>query len=165
MLTPVLLSGGVGSRLWPVSRELHPKQFLPLAGELTMLQQTLKRTGSLEANAPVVVCNEEHRFMVAEQLRQVGIKAGALILEPQGRNTAPAVALAALHEQARDPEAVLLVLPADHLIQQVEAFSVAVARALPLARAGRLMTFGVVPHTPETGYGYIRCGAALDEDL
>jgi|TARA_R100000005_G_scaffold89876_2_gene60798 mannose-1-phosphate guanylyltransferase/mannose-6-phosphate isomerase len=165
MLTPVLLSGGVGSRLWPVSRELHPKQFLPLAGELTMLQQTLARTGSLQARAPVVVCNEEHRFMVAEQLRQVGIKAGALILEPEGRNTAPAVALAALHELAQDPEAVLLVLPADHLIQQVDAFAEAVARALPMARAGRLMTFGVVPHTPETGYGYIRCGAALGDDL
>jgi mannose-1-phosphate guanylyltransferase/mannose-6-phosphate isomerase len=165
MLTPVLLSGGVGSRLWPVSRELHPKQFLPLAGELTMLQQTLGRTAQLQAKAPVVVCNEEHRFMVAEQLRQVGITPGALILEPEGRNTAPAVALAALHEQARDPEAILLVLPADHLIQDVEAFSAAVARALPLARAGRLMTFGVVPHTPETGYGYIRCGATLGEDL
>ena len=165
MLTPVLLSGGVGSRLWPVSRELHPKQFLPLAGELTMLQQTLKRTGNLEASAPVVVCNEEHRFMVAEQFRQVGIAPSALILEPVGRNTAPAVALAALQELARDPEAILLVLPADHIIQDVAAFANAVTRALPLAREGRLMTFGVVPQVPETGYGYIRCGAALGEDL
>ncbi len=165
MLTPVLLSGGVGSRLWPVSRELHPKQFLPLAGELTMLQQTLERTGNLEASAPVVVCNEEHRFMVAEQLRQVGIAPSTLILEPVGRNTAPAVALAALQEQARDPEAVLLVLPADHIIQDSAAFAEAVARALPLAREGHLMTFGVVPQAAETGYGYIRCGAALGEDL
>lgn len=165
MLTPVLLSGGVGSRLWPVSRELHPKQFLALAGELTMLQQTLKRTGDLESSPPVVVCNEEHRFMVAEQLRQVGITASALLLEPEGRNTAPAVALAALQEFARDPEAVLLVLPADHLIRDVAAFAAAVTRALPLARAGRLMTFGVVPSAPETGYGYIRCGAALGEEL
>ncbi|MFU8765640.1 MAG: mannose-1-phosphate guanylyltransferase, partial [Haliea sp.] len=165
MLTPVLLSGGVGSRLWPVSRELHPKQFLPLAGELTMLQQTLERTGNLEASAPVVVCNEEHRFMVAEQLRQVGIAPSALILEPVGRNTAPAVALAALQELARDPEVILLVLPADHIIQDAAAFAEAVTRALPLARDGRLMTFGVVPQAPETGYGYIRCGAALGEDL
>ncbi len=165
MLTPVLLSGGVGSRLWPVSRELHPKQFLPLAGELTMLQQTLERTGNLEASAPVVVCNEEHRFMVAEQLRQVGIAPSALILEPVGRNTAPAVALAALQEQARDPEAILLVLPADHIIQDGAAFAEAVTRALPLAREGRLMTFGVVPQAPETGYGYIRCGAALGDEL
>lgn len=165
MLTPVLLSGGVGSRLWPVSRELHPKQFLPLAGELTMLQQTLERTGNLEASAPVVVCNEEHRFMVAEQLRQVGIAPSALILEPVGRNTAPAVALAALQELARDPEAILLVLPADHIIQDTAAFAGAVTRALPLAREGRLMTFGVVPQAAETGYGYIRCGASLGEDL
>jgi len=165
MLTPVLLSGGVGSRLWPVSRELHPKQFLPLAGELTMLQQTLNRTGNLEASAPVVVCNEEHRFMVAEQLRQVGIAPSALILEPVGRNTAPAVALAALQQLARDPDAILLVLPADHIIQDAAAFAEAVTRALPLARDGHLMTFGVVPQAPETGYGYIRCGASLGEDL
>ncbi|MDO8860633.1 mannose-1-phosphate guanylyltransferase/mannose-6-phosphate isomerase [Haliea sp. E1-2-M8] len=165
MLTPVLLSGGVGSRLWPVSRELHPKQFLPLAGELTMLQQTLERTGNLEASAPVVVCNEEHRFMVAEQLRQVGIAPSALILEPVGRNTAPAVALAALQELARDPDAILLVLPADHIIQDAAAFAGAVTRALPMAREGRLMTFGVVPQAAETGYGYIRCGASLGEDL
>lgn len=165
MLTPVLLSGGVGSRLWPVSRELHPKQFLPLAGELTMLQQTLQRTGKLESSAPIVVCNEEHRFMVAEQLRQVGIAASGLILEPEGRNTAPAVALAAIRELARDPEAILLVLPADHLIQDVGAFADAVASALPLAQQGRLMTFGVVPVAPETGYGYIRCGGSLGADL
>ena len=165
MLTPVLLCGGVGSRLWPVSREAHPKQFLPLAGELSMLQETLQRTSGLEETAPLVVCNEEHRFMVAEQLRQIDLHAGALILEPQGRNTAPAVALAALQAIASDPEALLLVLPADHLIQDVEAFVEAVGKALPLARQGRLMTFGVVPASPETGYGYIKCGAALDSDL
>ena len=165
MLIPVLLSGGVGSRLWPVSRETHPKQFLPLAGELSMLQETLRRTTGLEEAPPLVVCNEEHRFMVAEQLRQVNIKASALILEPQGRNTAPAVALAALRAIATDPEAVLLVLPADHLIQNVDAFVAAVSKAVPLASQGRLMTFGVVPSSPETGYGYIKCGAALDADL
>ena len=117
MLTPVLLSGGVGSRLWPVSRETHPKQFLPLAGEISMLQETLRRTTGLEAAAPLVVCNEEHRFMVAEQLRQLNLSASALILEPQGRNTAPAVALAALQAIGADPESILLVLPADHLIR------------------------------------------------
>jgi mannose-1-phosphate guanylyltransferase/mannose-6-phosphate isomerase len=165
MLTPVLLSGGVGSRLWPVSREAHPKQFLPLAGELSMLQETLQRTSGLEETAPIVVCNEEHRFMVAEQLRQVDLRASALILEPQGRNTAPAVALAALQAITADPDALLLVLPADHLIQNVGAFVDAVGVAIPLARQGRLMTFGVVPASPETGYGYIKCGAALESDL
>ncbi len=161
MLVPVLLSGGVGSRLWPVSREHHPKQLLPLASEQTMLQDTLSRTSDLDTAPPVVVCNEAHRFMVAEQLRQIDCEPGALILEPAGRNTAPAVALAALHLQATEPEALMLVLPADHLVQRVDAFAKAVAQALPLARAGKLMTFGVVPTRPETGYGYIRCGAEL----
>ena len=161
MLTPVILSGGVGSRLWPISREFHPKQFLPLAGELSMLQETLHRTGDLEASAPLVVCNEEHRFMVAEQLRQVELRAGALILEPQGRNTAPAVALAALHAMVDDPAAVLLVLPADHLIQDIDAFVTAVGQALPLASEGRLMTFGIIPTCPETAYGYIQRGEEL----
>jgi mannose-1-phosphate guanylyltransferase/mannose-6-phosphate isomerase len=165
MLTPVLLCGGVGSRLWPVSRETHPKQFLPLAGELSMLQETLQRTSGLEETPPLVVCNEEHRFMVAEQLRQVELQASALILEPQGRNTAPAVALAALQAVGNDPEALMLVLPADHLIQDVDAFVAAVGKAVPLAQQGRLMTFGVVPSSPETGYGYIKCGAALDAEL
>ncbi|MFT4615718.1 MAG: mannose-1-phosphate guanylyltransferase/mannose-6-phosphate isomerase [Bacteroidia bacterium] len=165
MLVPVLLSGGVGSRLWPVSREAHPKQFLPLAGELSMLQETLKRTVGLEASAPVVVCNEEHRFMVAEQFRQVDLQANALILEPEGRNTAPAVALAALQAIETDPDAILLVLPADHLIQNIPAFVAAVDKALPLAQAGQLMTFGVVPTQPEIGYGYIKCGDRISDDL
>ena len=165
MLTPVLLSGGVGSRLWPVSRESHPKQFLALAGELTMLQETLRRTSGLEAAAPIVVCNEEHRFMVAEQLRQLDLQPSALILEPQGRNTAPALALAALQAVTLDPESILLVLPADHLITDVEAFIAAVEKSLPLAVEGRLMTFGVVPTAPETGYGYIKCGSGLADDL
>ena len=165
MLTPVLLSGGVGSRLWPVSREAHPKQFQPLAGELSMLQQTLQRTSGLEESPPLVVCNEEHRFMVAEQLRQVNLQAAALILEPQGRNTAPAVALAALQAVNTDPQALLLVLPADHLIRDVEAFVEAVGKAIPLAQEGRLVTFGVVPSAAETGYGYIKCGSELASDL
>ena len=165
MLTPVLLSGGVGSRLWPVSRESHPKQFLALVGELTMLQETLRRTSGLEAAAPIVVCNEEHRFVVAEQLRQLDLQPSALILEPKGRNTAPALALAALQAVTIDPESILLVLPADHLITDVEAFIAAVEKSLPLAGGGKLMTFGVVPTAPETGYGYIKCGPGLADDL
>jgi mannose-1-phosphate guanylyltransferase/mannose-6-phosphate isomerase len=165
MLTPVILSGGVGSRLWPISREYHPKQFLPLSGELSMLQETLQRTGSVEETPPLVVCNEEHRFMVAEQLRQIDLSAGAIILEPQGRNTAPAVALAAIHAQLNDPEAVLLVLPADHLIQDVEAFVAAVEKALPFAQQGHLMTFGIEPSSPETSYGYIKRGSDIAPDI
>jgi mannose-1-phosphate guanylyltransferase/mannose-6-phosphate isomerase len=163
MLIPVILSGGVGSRLWPVSRELHPKQFLPLLGELSMLQDTLLRSSSLQVAPPIVVCNEEHRFMVAEQLRQIQMVAGAIILEPQGRNTAPAVALAALRALATDAEAQLLVLPADHHIQDVQAFTEAVETSLDLVAEGRLVTYGVVPTSPETGYGYIKCGNSLGE--
>ena len=134
MLTPVLLSGGVGSRLWPVSRETHPKQFLPLAGELSMLQETLQRTAGLEETAPLVVCNEEHRFMVAEQLRQGDIRASALILEPQGRNTAPALTLAALYLVARDPEAMMVVMPADHVMTEPQRFIEAVQLGSPMVR-------------------------------
>ena len=163
MLVPVLLSGGVGSRLWPVSREAHPKQFLPLASELSMLQDTLARTSALAAAAPVVVCNEDHRFMVAEQLRQLDVESACILLEPEGRNTAPAVALAALQALTVDPEAVLLVLPADHIIKDVAAFTDAVASALPLAERGYLVTFGVVPASAETGYGYVQRGDAIGE--
>ncbi|TCO71430.1 mannose-1-phosphate guanylyltransferase/mannose-6-phosphate isomerase [Chromatocurvus halotolerans] len=163
MLVPVLLSGGVGSRLWPVSREAHPKQFLPLASELSMLQATLERTSALRASAPLVVCNEEHRFMVAEQLRQLSVQPAGILLEPEGRNTAPAVALAALQALETDQEAILLVLPADHIIKDTAAFTDAVAAAMPLAEDGYLVTFGVVPASPETGYGYIQRGDAVGE--
>jgi len=162
MLRPVLLSGGVGSRLWPVSREAHPKQFQPLLGELSMLQETLQRTMPLAAASPIIVCNEEHRFMVAEQLRQVNIPEAAIILEPVGRNTAPAVALAALQAVDDDPDAALLVLPADHVITEPEAFVKVVSEALSVVERGHLMTFGVVPDKPETGYGYLRCGEVLE---
>ena len=161
MLVPVLLSGGVGSRLWPISREAYPKQFLPLAGELSMLQETLARTEGLDAGAPLVVCNDEHRFLVAEQLRQLAVVPGAIILEREGRNTAPAVALAALQALAADSDATLLVLPADHIIRDRDAFAAAVSAADPLAAAGHLVTFGVVPTSPETGYGYLLRGEAL----
>lgn len=164
MVIPVLLCGGVGSRLWPVSREAHPKQFLALTSELSMLQDTLARTDTLASASPIVLCNEEHRFMVAEQLRQRGLEAGAIILEPEGRNTAPAVALAALQALTTDAEALLLVLPADHVIKDVSAFTHAVQAAAPLALQGALATFGIVPDAPETGYGYLRRGAALSDD-
>jgi mannose-1-phosphate guanylyltransferase / mannose-6-phosphate isomerase len=164
MLTPVILSGGAGTRLWPLSRELYPKQLLALTGERTMLQQTALRLSGLAAAAPVVVCNEAHRFLVAEQLRQLHVDARAVVLEPFGRNTAPAIALAALaaakmsstEQGAEDPE--LLVLPADHVIRDVAAFQKAVRIALPAVQQGKLVTFGIVPSTPETGYGYIQRG-------
>lgn len=160
MLIPVVLSGGVGSRLWPVSRELFPKQFLPLAGPDSLLTQTLQRTaGIVDVGAPIVVCNDEHRFLVAEQLRQCAVAPAAILLEPVGRNTAPAVAVAALQAQTIDPSAVLLVLPADHVIRDPAAFAAAVERGLPAAQSGQLVTFGIVPTAPETGYGYIQSGA------
>lgn len=157
MIVPVILSGGAGTRLWPLSRELYPKQLLPLAGEQTMLQETVGRLAGLpDLGAPLVVCNENHRFMVAEQLRRIGREAAAILLEPVGRNTAPAAALAALSAVAGGDDPLLLLLPADHLIKRPEALCRAVAAAVPLAEAGRLLTFGIVPAGPETGYGYIR---------
>ena len=162
MLIPVVLSGGAGTRLWPLSRELYPKQLLPLIGAHTMLQETVRRLGGLEVAAPIVVCNEAHRFLVAEQLRVIGAPAQAILLEPVGRNTAPAIALAALAALAAgNGEALLLVLPADHVIRDLKAFHAAVHVAVLAARAGHLVTFGVVPQAPETGYGYIRRGAAM----
>ena len=162
MLIPVLLAGGVGSRLWPVSRELYPKQFLPLTGDGSLLLQTLQRAAAVDGCAgPIVVCNDEHRFLVAEQLRQGGIASAAILLEPEGRNTAPAVAAAALQAMQIDAGAIMLVLPADHVIRQPEVFAAAVARGLPAAESGSLVTFGIVPTAPETGYGYIQAGAAM----
>jgi mannose-1-phosphate guanylyltransferase/mannose-6-phosphate isomerase len=160
MLIPVILSGGAGTRLWPLSRELSPKQLLALAGEHTMLQETVLRLESLGASAPIVVCNEAHRFLVAEQLRIVDAVPSAIVLEPVGRNTAPAIALAAhaaLAASQSDP--LLLVLPADHVIRDAAAFRAAVQLATAAASGQALATFGVVPNAPETGYGYIRRGA------
>lgn len=164
MLVPVILSGGAGTRLWPLSRELYPKQLLPLMGEHTMLQDTARRLEGLSAAPPVVVCNDAHRFLVAEQLRKIGIKPRAIVLEPFGRNTAPAIALAALAAVKAAPKGedpVLLVLPADHVIRDVTAFQTAAVTAAVAAEEGKLVTFGVVPRTPETGYGYIRRGESL----
>lgn len=157
MIVPVVLSGGSGSRLWPLSRELYPKQFLPLVNEGSMLQETVRRLEGLEGlTAPVVVCNEEHRFLVAEQLRQAGCSAAAILLEPEGRNTAPAITLAALQALADYDDPILLVLPADHVIADPEALRRAIVCAADCAREDSLVTFGVVPDKVETGYGYIR---------
>jgi mannose-1-phosphate guanylyltransferase/mannose-6-phosphate isomerase len=167
-ITPVILCGGAGTRLWPLSREQYPKQLLRLVGERTMLQATALRLAGQQLSGgevapPILVGNEEHRFLLAEQLRDVGVPHGSLILEPSGRNTAPALTLAALAavEQGDDP--VLVVMPADHIIQDEVAFRAVVSHAIPLAAAGRMVTFGIVPTAPETGYGYIRRGAALDD--
>jgi mannose-1-phosphate guanylyltransferase/mannose-6-phosphate isomerase len=160
-LIPVILSGGSGTRLWPLSSAARPKQFLPLVTAQSLFQDTLARLEGLpELADPLVICNEAHRFLVAEQLREIERPAQAIVLEPVGRNTAPAIALAALHAQraARDVEPILLVLPADHVIQDQAAFRAAVAIATQAALAARLVTFGIVPTRPETGYGYLLCG-------
>ena len=156
LLQPVLLSGGSGTRLWPLSREAYPKQFLPLAGDDTMVQATWLRVAPLAGAAPIVVANEEHRFLVAEQLRQIGAPVPAIILEPVGRNTAPAIAAAALHALAGGEDPLLLVLPSDHVVRDPEGFRNAVHKAVPAAEAGALVTFGIVPDAPETGFGYIQ---------
>jgi len=160
MLFPVIMAGGSGSRLWPLSRQLNPKQFLPLAdAELSMLQATIKRLEGLDTALPRLICNEQHRFLAAEQLRQLGMEQASILLEPVGRNTAPAIALAALQASVEENDPILLVLAADHLIQDVPAFHDSIRTALPLATAGKLVTFGIVPTHPETGYGYIERAA------
>jgi mannose-1-phosphate guanylyltransferase len=161
MLLPVIMAGGTGSRLWPMSRELYPKQFLRLHSENSMLQETVLRLESLEVREPVVICNEEHRFLVAEQLRQIKKLSNNIILEPIGRNTAPAIALAALNAIKDGDDPVMLVLAADHVIHDVEIFHAAVEKAIPFANANSLVTFGIVPTGPETGYGYIQRGDSI----
>jgi mannose-1-phosphate guanylyltransferase len=156
MLKAVIMAGGSGTRLWPLSRAAHPKQFLALHGDDTMLQATFKRLDGLDIQSSVTICNEEHRFFVAEQLREID-RLGSIILEPVGRNTAPAIALAALSSpEGEDP--LLLVLAADHVIQNEAAFTKTVMNAIPLAESGKLVTFGIVAHEPNTGYGYIKKG-------
>ncbi len=161
-LLPVILSGGSGTRLWPLSRESYPKQFLPLTGDLTMLQATWHRVAPIAGRPPLVVANEEHRFVAAEQLQQVGAKPQAILLEPVGRNTAPAITVAALEATRNGDDAILLVLPSDHVVSDEQAFQDAVSLALPAAAAGKLVTFGIVPTAPETGYGYIRAADGGD---
>lgn len=156
-IDPVILSGGSGSRLWPLSREHYPKQFLPLAGGQTLLQQTALRVSAFPgAEAPMVVCNVEHRFLVAEQLKDIGRSPAVILLEPVGRNTAPAVTLGALALRARSDDTTMLVMPSDHLIRDINAFHRAVKQGWGRATRGTLVTFGIVPDAPEIGYGYIR---------
>lgn len=159
MMIPIIMAGGTGSRLWPMSRELYPKQFLRLYGEQSMLQETVTRLKGLAASEPLVICNEEHRFLVAEQLRQINQLSNNIILEPVGRNTAPAITLAALSAIDEDSDPLLLVLAADHVIENTAAFHQAVQNAIPFAEQGKLVTFGIVPTGPETGYGYIQRGS------
>lgn len=161
MLHPIVMAGGYGSRLWPLSRELHPKQFIPLVKEkVSMLQDTCRRLDGVEVAPTLLICNEQHRFLAAEQLRQIGMESCQIILEPEGRNTAPALALAALQLISQDADAVMLALAADHLITDVVAFHASIDVALSSALNDKLVVFGVVPTHPETGYGYIKRGAA-----
>lgn len=160
-IQPVILCGGSGSRLWPLSRELYPKQLLTLVGEGSLLQNTLGRLVDVNTDDPVIVCNEQHRFLIAEQLREAGHVNARIILEPVAKNTAPAIAVAALYAARTDADTVLLVLPSDHVIADVAAFKQAVAAAVELAATGRLVTFGIVPTGPHTGYGYVERGNAV----
>jgi mannose-1-phosphate guanylyltransferase/mannose-1-phosphate guanylyltransferase/mannose-6-phosphate isomerase len=161
-ITPVILSGGSGTRLWPMSRALYPKQLLPLLGKETLLQEAARRVGEQRLfGAPLVIANDEHRFIIAEQLRQIGVAPRAIVLEPIGRNTAPAATVAALCASEGEPDALILVMPSDHAIRDVAAFQAAVETAAAAARGGALVTFGIEADRPETGYGYLRRGAAL----
>ena len=163
-LIPVILCGGTGTRLWPLSRASYPKQYWPLggSGDETLLQQTQQRLEGIEAlGAPLLICNDDHRFIVAEQMRQIGVEPGAILLEPMGRNTAPAVAVAALQATARGEDPLLLVMAADHVIRDAAHFRTAVEAGRSAAEAGRLVTFGIVPTAPETGYGYIEAAEPL----
>ena len=161
-MKPVVLAGGTGSRLWPKSRAALPKQFLSLTSNSTMLQDTVTRLKGTNAEPPVFICNDAHRFLVAEQLRKKNIEHDGILLEPVGRNTAPAIALAALHATKTGNDPVLLVLAADHLIKDQEAFHSAIVKAEALANEGKLVTFGIVPDKPHTGYGYIKAGKVLN---
>jgi len=158
-ILPVILSGGSGTRLWPLSREAYPKQFLPLTGEHTMLQDTWLRVAGVATQPPIVVANESHRFVAAEQLQQAGTATTAILLEPAGRNTAPAIAAAALEARRDGDDPLLLVLPSDHLIGDMARFHQAIAQAAAVADQGKLVTFGIQPTAPETGYGYIKAAA------
>ncbi|MGZ6009434.1 MAG: sugar phosphate nucleotidyltransferase, partial [Rhizomicrobium sp.] len=158
---PVVLSGGSGTRLWPMSRASLPKQLLALHGARTMIQDTVLRANVPGAVAPILLCSDDHRFLVAEQMQAVGVTPQAIVLEPMGRNTAPAAAIGALMVAEQDPKGVILLLPSDHAVTDENAFRVAVGRAASAAREGYVVTFGIAPSGPETGYGYIQRGAQL----
>lgn len=162
-LHPIVLSGGSGSRLWPLSRGLFPKQLLALAGENSLIQDTVLRAQTVEGQAPIIICNAEHRFLIAEQMRQADVSPARIVLEPIGRNTAPAVAIAALMITEKDPDGIALVMPADHVVRNRTKFAEAVAAAMVAAKEGYLVTFGITPDAPETGYGYVQRGAALEK--
>lgn len=164
MILPVVMAGGSGTRMWPLSRNQFPKQFLTLHGDNSMLQETVFRLHQLVTKPPMVICNEEHRFSVAEQLRLANIQNSGIILEPVGRNTAPAIALAALSCTDNGEDPLMLVLAADHIIKDEKAFTDSVTAAVPFAQAGKLVTFGIVPTAAETGYGYIKRGDNLEID-
>jgi len=163
-IIPVILSGGSGTRLWPLSRKQYPKQYLPLVGDKTMLQETVLRLDGLDGlSDPIIICNTDHRFLVAEQLQQININNSTILLEPIGRNTAPAIAAAALQSMKHEDDAILLVLSADHVIQDVKSFHQAINIAVKQARVGKLATFGIVPTNPNTGYGYIKSNLIDDQ--
>lgn len=161
-IIPVLMCGGAGTRLWPLSRKSYPKQFVPLVGEETLFQSAARRLSGPGYGPPVVITNAAFRFIVTEQLREAGIDPGAVLVEPEGRNTAPAILAAALYVQAQDPDALILVSPADHVVPDAEAFRAAVATGAERARAGDIVTFGITPTRPETGYGYLELSEKSD---
>jgi mannose-1-phosphate guanylyltransferase / mannose-6-phosphate isomerase len=161
VIHPVILSGGAGSRLWPLSRSLFPKQLLALVGERSLIQDTVLRVQGKEFLPPLIICNVEHRFLVAEQMRESGIKPPAIVLEPAGRNTAPAAAIASLIVAKKDPDGIIVLMPADHIVRNRTAFLEALNHAVAAAQNDNLVTFSIAPDSPETGYGYIRRGAAL----
>jgi mannose-1-phosphate guanylyltransferase / mannose-6-phosphate isomerase len=165
MIIPVIMAGGSGTRLWPLSRQFYPKQLMKLVDQNTMLQNTALRMMGLEGlEDPIVICNNDHRFMVAEQFREINITPASIILEPIGRNTAPAIAVAALKALSTYDDPVMVVLPADHYIQDISSFHAALQTGFQFAMLGKLITFGIVPHAPETGYGYIRKGEEISSD-
>jgi mannose-1-phosphate guanylyltransferase/mannose-6-phosphate isomerase len=161
VIHPVILSGGTGSRLWPLSRSLFPKQLLALAGERSLIQDTVQRVQGKQFLPPLIICNVEHRFLIAEQMRESRIKPEAIVLEPAGRNTAPAAAIAAMMIAEKEPDGLMLLMPADHIVRNGAAFLQALGRAVLAAQRDHLVTFGITPDAPETGYGYIRRGAPL----
>ena len=160
MITPIILCGGSGTRLWPLSRKSYPKQFVPLVGEQSLFQGSALRMTGAEFARPVVITNSDFRFIVTEQLQEVGIDPGAILIEPEGRNTAPAVLAAALYLAKQDPDAIMLVAPSDHVVPDTTAFQEAVAKGISAVENGQLVTFGITPTHAETAYGYLELSVA-----